>query len=393
MASPVFSRLSPLDRSFARALAMATLRRLGSIDQALQARLKKAPPDIVVHILRLGVAQLLYLDTPDFAAVDTSVRLTEQRIPSFKTLVNGVLRTLSRERPAEPPPQVDVPAWLFSRWRAAYGDDADAIASALRVEPPTDLTLREPGASEPLVAALEGETLPTGSVRVRRGGTITEWPGFDEGSWWVQDAAAAMPVRLLGVEPGQTALDLCAAPGGKTLQLAAAGARVTAVDRSEGRLKRLRANLERAKLETEVVRAVAEAWADDRRFDAVLLDAPCSSTGTFRRNPDVLWGTRPGDIAKLAGVQSRLLDASAERTAPGGRLVYCVCSLEPEEGEAQVQAFLQRRPDFELEPVQPGEAGTPPEAARNGALRLLPSFWADRGGMDGFYAARMRRSA
>jgi 16S rRNA (cytosine967-C5)-methyltransferase len=200
-----------------------------------------------------------------------------------------------------------------------------------------------------------------------------------------------MPARLLRLSEGETALDVCAAPGGKTLQLTAAGAQVTALDRSEPRLRRLRANLERTGQSAEVITAEADAWDDPRQFDAVLLDAPCTSTGTFRRNPEVLWGTRPPEIAKLAGVQTRLLDAAAERVRPGGRLVYCVCSLEPEEGEGQVAAFLSRLPDFRLSPVTPGEAGSPPEAVRDGALRLLPSMWPERGGMDGFYAARLER--
>lgn len=392
MATAAFARLSGLDRSFARALAMATLRRLGTIDRALQARVRKPPPDVIVNVLRLGAAQLLLMDVPDHAAVDTSVRLAEQKAKPFKGLVNAVLRGLARERPAEPPPDVDVPAWLLSRWRAAYGEEASAIAAALRSEPPTDLSLRDAADAPALAEALEAEILPTSALRVRRGGSVTEWPGFAEGRWWVQDAAAALPVRLLAPRAGETALDLCAAPGGKTLQLAAAGAHVVAVDRSDARLNRLRENLARTGLAAEAVAAAAEDWDDPRRFDAVLLDAPCTSTGTFRRNPEVLWGTRPGEIAKLAAVQSRLLDAAAVRVGEGGRLVYCVCSLEPEEGEGQVAAFLTRRPDFRLDPVAPGEAGSPAEAARSGALRLLPSIWAECGGIDGFYAARLVRS-
>jgi 16S rRNA (cytosine967-C5)-methyltransferase len=395
LSGPAFGRLSPLDRGFARALVMATLRRLGSLDALLQPKLRKAPPDAVIHILRLGAAELLLLDTPDHAAVDSAVRLVEQRVRPFKALVNGVLRGLARDRAApgwsEPPPERDVPPWLFSRWRAAYGEEAVAIAAALRSEPPTDLTLREPSEAADLAEALEAEVLPSGSLRTRRGGSVAEWPGFGEGRWWVQDAAAALPARLLAVRPGETVLDLCAAPGGKTLQLAAAGGAVTALDRSEPRLRRLRENLTRTGLGAEVVAAPAETWADPRRFKAVLLDAPCSSTGTFRRNPDVLWAISPTDVSKLAGVQSRLLDAAADRTQPGGRLIYCVCSLEPEEGEGQVAAFLSRRPDFRLQPVEVGEAGSPKEAARDGALRLLPSMWAERGGMDGFYAARLVR--
>jgi 16S rRNA (cytosine967-C5)-methyltransferase len=226
---------------------------------------------------------------------------------------------------------------------------------------------------------------------VRRKGDVAEWPGFFEGRWWVQDAAAAIPARLLNVGPGQTALDLCAAPGGKALQLAATGARVTALDRSPARLRLLSQTLERTGLSAEVVASQAERWSDARVFDAVLLDAPCSATGTFRRHPDVLWGTKPGDIAKLAGVQARLLDAAAARVAPGGRLVYCVCSLEPEEGEGQAEGFGLRHPEFRLEPIAPGEGGAPAASVdANGRLRVLPHHL--EGGLDGFFAARWVRA-
>ena len=208
-------------------------------------------------------------------------------------------------------------------------------------EPATDLSLRDP--ADALVEPLKAEPLEGGSLRVAHGGDITAWAGYVEGQWWVQDAAAAIPARLLAVRPGETAIDLCAAPGGKTLQLAAAGAAVTALDRSASRLRRVTQSLERIDLKAEVVCAESESWPDERLFDAVLLDAPCSATGTFRRHPDVLWGTKPGDIAKLSAVQSRMLDAAAGRVKPGGRMVYCVCSLEREEGEDQVAAFLKRR--------------------------------------------------
>jgi 16S rRNA (cytosine967-C5)-methyltransferase len=237
---------------------------------------------------------------------------------------------------------------------------------------------------------LTASPLPGGSLRVAGRGDVTAWPGFTEGLWWVQDAAAAIPARLLRIAPGETALDLCAAPGGKTLQLAAAGARVTAVDRSAPRLRRLTQSLERTGLEAELVTCPAERWDDPRRFDAVLLDAPCTATGTFRRHPDVLWGGKPGDIAKLASVQARLLDAAAGRVRPGGRLVYCVCSLEPEEGEAQAAGFAARHPEFEPWPIEPGEGGAPEGAVTPaGLLRVLPHQMS--GGCDGFFAARWRR--
>jgi 16S rRNA (cytosine967-C5)-methyltransferase len=238
---------------------------------------------------------------------------------------------------------------------------------------------------------LGATALPGGSLRLAGRGRVDEWLGFAEGRWWVQDAAAAIPARLLAVQSGEAALDLCAAPGGKALQLAAAGGAVVALDRSAARLARLTDSLARTGLTAEVVGAEAERWDDPRQFDAVLLDAPCTSSGTFRRNPDVLWTLRPPDIARMAGLQSRLLDAAVRRVKPGGRLVYCVCSLEPEEGESQTRAFLKRRPDFSTLPAAPGEGGAPAESlTREGWLRLLPHQ--PEGGMDGFFVARFRRA-
>jgi 16S rRNA (cytosine967-C5)-methyltransferase len=393
LAHPTITRLAPRDRAFARALVMATLRHLGAIDTALQARLKKPPTERTVNILRLGAAQLLVLKAPPHAAVSTSVELAaaDGRSRSFKGLVNAVLRGLQREPPPLDRPELLAPTWLHARWQAAFGvEDARAIAAIIAEEPATDLSLRDPADASALAAELEGAVLAGGSVRTARRGELTAWPGFAEGRWWVQDAAAAIPARLLGVQSGQSVLDLCAAPGGKTLQLAAAGAQVTAVDRAAPRLERLRQNLTRVDLSAEVVCADAAEWKDARRFDAVLLDAPCSATGAFRRHPDVLWAARPADIVSLAAVQSRLLDAAAERVGEGGRLVYCVCSLEPEEGEAQVESFLRRRPGFAIEPMAAGEGGAPPASLRpDGTLRLLPHHRMD--GQDGFYVARLRR--
>jgi 16S rRNA (cytosine967-C5)-methyltransferase len=383
--------LAPQDRAFARALVMATLRRLGPIDRALAARLQREPPEPVRMILRLGAAQRFFLDTPAYAAVDSSVALAEAKRPTrpFKGLVNAVLRRL--ETPTEDPEAL-APPWLFARWRAAYGEaDARAIAATIADEPATDLTPRDPADAPALAAALEAAVLPGGSLRRAARGRIEDWPGFAEGRWWVQDAAAAVPARLLAVRPGETALDLCAAPGGKALQLATTGAAVTAVDRSAARLKRLTEALARTALSAEIVIADAEAWKDSRTFDAVLLDAPCTSSGTFRRNPDVLWTLRPPDIAKLAEVQARLLEAAAPRVRPGGRLVYCVCSLEPEEGEAQARAFLQRHRDFAVDAIAPGEGGAPAASlTADGWLRVLPHHL--EGGMDGFFIARLRRA-
>ncbi len=381
-------RLSDQDRAFARAVVMATLRHLGPIDRALDARLKKEPPKPSRDLLRLGLGQAFYLDTPAFAAVDTTVSLAPKPL---RGLINAVLRGVLRDGPLGDDPEALAPPWLFARWRAAYGEDAArGIATQIAEEPATDLTLRD-AADETLVSELEGELLPGGTLRTARRGDVAAWEGYGEGRWWVQDAAAAVPARLLEVQLGHAALDLCAAPGGKTFQLASAGARVTAVDRSPERLRRVTTGLARMGLSAEVVAADAATWTDPRVFDAVLLDAPCSATGTLRRHPDALWNVRPGDIASLALAQVRLLTGAASRVSPGGRLVYSVCSLEPEEGEAQIRGFLAARPEFALDPMTPGEGGAPPASlSPEGWLRILPHQMA--GGVDGFFIARMRRA-
>ncbi len=388
-----FAGLPARDKGHARALVMATLRGLGPIDKALAGKLAKPPPEMVVNLLRIGAAELYFMEAPDFAVVNTGVALAAGRPQTrpFKGLVNAVLRALARDgKPAEDIEAL-APDWLLQRWKAAWGEAAALrIAALIAREPATDLSFRDPGAAPALAEALGARPLAGGSWRTGRGGMPTEWPGFAQGAFWVQDAAAAIPARLLHAAPGQTALDLCAAPGGKTLQLAAAGARVTALDRSASRLGRVRENLDRMGLTAEVLAADAGAWADPRRFDAVLLDAPCTATGTFRRHPDVLWASRPGDVAKLAQSQARLLDAAAGRVNPGGRLVYCVCSLEPEEGEGQIEGFLGRHPDFALDPIAPGEGGAPEASVTaSGVLRLLPFHI--EGGCDGFFAARFAR--
>jgi 16S rRNA (cytosine967-C5)-methyltransferase len=394
LSHPALAALDGRDRAFARALVMATLRHLGPIDAALQARVKKAPPDKVVQILRLGVAQAFALKTPAHAAVGTSVDLVAQDkgLQMFKGLVNAVLRGLVREPPRLDDPELLAPSWLFARWRAAFGaGEALKVAAMIAEEPATDLSLKDPAQAESLAAELEATVLPGGSLRTERRGDIATWPGFAEGVWWVQDAAAAMPARLLAVQAGEAVLDMCAAPGGKTLQLAAAGAQVVAVDRAPARLKRVAENLARLNLTAETMAADAATWPEKRTFDAVLLDAPCSATGTFRRHPDVLWAAKPSDVASLAAVQSKLLDAAARRLKSGGRLVYCVCSLEPEEGEGQVAAFLGRTPGMALDPIAAGEGGAPAPSVRpDGTLRILPHHV--EGGLDGFYVARFRKA-
>jgi 16S rRNA (cytosine967-C5)-methyltransferase len=376
------------DRAAAHRLAAAVLRRQGSLDAVLEPWLRKAPPDPVRHVLRIGAAQLLLLDTPPHAAVATAVALARDRgLAPFTGMVNAVLRRVSEAGRAAleelDTPRLDTPGWLWSAW----GADARAMAEAHRQEAPLDLTLR-PGASAPD----GGERLPTGSVRFPAGTRVTELPGFAEGAFWVQDVAASLPAMLLAAQPGERVADLCAAPGGKTAQLAAAGAKVVAIEREPTRLARLNENLARLRLAAKTIEADAATWRPCAPMDAVLLDAPCSATGTIRRHPDVLRLKRPRDITALGEQQDRLLDAAAAMLRPGGRLVYAVCSLQPEEGWPRIQAALGRLP-LRHDPFTPEELAALPEARTpEGNLRTLPAFWSERGGMDGFFAARLVRA-
>jgi 16S rRNA (cytosine967-C5)-methyltransferase len=373
------------DRAAAHRLAAAVLRRLGTLDAVLEPFLRKAPPDPVRHVLRVGAAGLLLLETPSHAAVATAVALARtQRLAPFAGMVNAVLRRVAAAGPAAladlDGPRLDTPAWLWTSW----GDAARAIALAHQQEAPLDVTLR-PGAAPPP----GGETLPTGSVRFPAGTRVSEIGGFESGECWVQDAAAALPARLLAARPGERIADFCAAPGGKTAQLAATGAQVAAVERDPVRLARLRDNLRRWRLEAETVQADATSWQPNAPLDAVLLDAPCSATGTIRRHPEVPHTRRPRDVLALTEIQDRLLMAAVSVLRPGGRLVYSVCSLQPEEGAARIEAALGRgglRHDrfTREELVALPEALTP-----DGFLRTLPCMWGERGGMDGFFAARL----
>jgi 16S rRNA (cytosine967-C5)-methyltransferase len=394
--------LDPADAGLARAIATTAFRRLGTIRQVVDARLERGSPrksGPFEPIMVAAAAQLLFLDVPDHAAVDLAIRLLHEdpRSARYAALGNAVLRRLAREREAilaGLDPLADTPDWLHESWTKGYGaKTAAAIAAAHAEEPPLDLTVKSDPAA--WAARLDGIVLPSGSVRLRGREAITALPGFAEGEWWVQDAAAALPALLLAPKPGERVADLCAAPGGKTAQLAEAGAMVTAVDRSGPRLRRLRANLERLGLTAEIVTADAATY-EAEPFDAVLLDAPCSATGTIRRHPDVAWTKRPEDVTKLAALQARLLDRAAALTRPGGRLVYCTCSLEREEGEAQIEAFLARTPGFARSPIAPAEIGGAAEVLTpSGELRTLPHQLAGAtprlSGWAGFYACRLIR--
>lgn len=395
--------LDDRDRQLARAILTASLKHLGTLRRALDRRLKTsladAPPDLAA-ILTVGAAQILFMAIPAHAAVDSAVELTraDRRIAGLSGLANAVLRRIADDRGAilaAYDPGDDLPDWLMARWRAAYGaEKAAGIAAALALEPTLDVTAL--GDAESWAEKLGGRLLPTGSIRLLSYAAVQTLPGYEEGVWFVQDAAAALPASLLAAKPGERILDLCAAPGGKTAQLAATGASVTAIDRSPARLERVRENLARLRLSAEIIAADATVWKGEPA-DAVLLDAPCASTGTIRRHPDVAWTKSEADIASLADLQARLLDRAADLVKPGGRLVYSTCSLEPEEGEAQIAALLRRRPDLARDPVRPDEAPGLVEAIdSDGALRVTPDLWpaeeARLAGLDGFYAARLRRA-
>lgn len=399
--------LDERDRGLVRALVGTTLRRLGSIDKALKTRLDRPLPDKAARartILRLMTAQILFMDVPDHAAVSLGVALAraDARLAPWVGLVNAVGRGIAANaemlRGLGEDPSLDLPLWLMRRWTDIYGaDTVRRCAALIRTEPPLDLTPRGDGAA--LAERLGGRLLATGTVRLAAAGLVERLPGYDTGDWWVQDAAAALPARLLGDVAGLRVADLCAAPGGKTAQLALAGAKVTAVDQSAPRLKRLSANLARLHLAAEVVAADLARWQPPEPFDAILLDAPCSATGTLRRHPDAGRLKRASDVTALAALQTQLLARAAGWLKPGGRLVYATCSLEPEEGEVRIAEFLAAHPQFRRVPVTAAEIGGLSEAITPaGDLRTLPCHLRlpegpAFSGLDGFFAARLERAA
>jgi 16S rRNA (cytosine967-C5)-methyltransferase len=369
------------DRAAAHRLAASVLRRAGSLDAVLEPHLRRAPPDPVRQVLRLGAAQLLLLDTPAHAAVATSVALARAKgLAPFTGLVNAVLRRVSETGAAElaelDAPRLDTPPWLWTSW----GADARTIATGHGTEAPLDLTVQ--GEAPP-----GGTVLPTGSVRYPAGTRVTELAGYDSGAFWVQDAAAALPARLLAARPGERVADLCAAPGGKAAQLAASGAEVFAIERDRHRIVRLRENLERLHLNATIIEADATAWQPPTLLDAVLLDAPCSATGTIRRHPDIPHLKRQADVKHSAEQQRALIAAAAAMLRPGGRLVYAVCSLQPEEGPGAAGALQQAGLQFSAFTRE--ELAAIPEArTHSGSLRTHPGLWPDLGGLDGFFAMR-----
>jgi len=400
------TRLTGLDArdvALARSIATVALRRLGVIRRALAVLLDKGLPRQAVRLewpLIAASAQILFLDAADHAAVDLAVRAVrlEPKSAGFAGLVNAVLRNLSRRRDEflalAASGEYDAPPWLAQRWRKTYGEvAAKEIVAMQMLEPPLDLTVKSDPAD--WARRLDGVVLPTGSVRLSSRLPISELDGYLDGEWWVQDAGAALPARLLRARPDERILDMCAAPGGKTAQLALAGANVTALDRSAERLKLLAANLGRLRLRADIAVADATSFSAPP-FDAILIDAPCSATGTIRRHPDVAWTKKPGDIEALALLQTKMLDRAAGLTRPSGRIVYCTCSLEPEEGEAQIAAFLRRNPDFKRDPIDPAGEGIPQDFVNtDGDLRTTPQMLPNPdprlAGIDGFFAARVVR--
>ena len=389
------------DRAFARLLVATVLRRLGQIDALIAHCLNTPLPPraAMVHdMLRLGIAQLLFLRTPPHAAVATTVDLADIRgFISHKGLVNAVLRRLSQEGPGlvaeQDAPRLDTPDWLWRSWSQSYAETgARAIAQAHLKEAPLDITVR--GDVEKWRGQLDAVLLPTGTLRRTGGGAIMSLPGYGEGAWWVQDAAAAIPATLFGKIAGERVIDLCAAPGGKTAQLAAAGAYVTAIDRSPRRLDRLKHNLARLGLPVESLVADAAVWRPPEPARFVLLDAPCTATGAIRRHPDVPHLKSPDDVARLSAVQERLLGAAIDMLAPGGTLVYCTCSLEAQEGSLQVQRLFARGAPVKRWPITAADVGGLSDCVTaEGDLRTLPCHLSQYDGIDGFYAARLVRVA
>ena len=377
--------LAPADRARAGRLARATLRRVDPCDRVLAPRLRKTPPPAVQALLRLALTELS-LGAAPHGVVNEAVALAraDRKTTHLAGLVNAVLRGLPEGDPLAGQPVQKLPRWLRQPLVHAWGREAVAGIEAVQAgEPPVDLTPRAGAADLPV-----GEALPTGSLRLREAGQLSALPGYAAGQWWVQDAAAALAARLLAPRPGERVLDACAAPGGKTLQLADAGADVTALDISAARMARLAENLARTGLPARMVVADALDWQPETPFDAILLDAPCSATGTIRRHPDLPYAKDGSELAGLVALQAQLIDRCLGWLKPGGRLVFCTCSILPEEGEGQLDAALARHPGLRVQRVD--LAGVDPDWwTAAGGLRLRPDFWADRGGLDGFFLVRL----
>jgi 16S rRNA (cytosine967-C5)-methyltransferase len=388
-------RLAPDDRARAQRLATAALRGRDRADRMLKPYLKKTPPEHVMNALRLGVIELCSGEAAH-GVVNSYVEIVarNKRTQAMKGLTNAVLRKIAGEGPegwhkrAVPL----TPGWLRQPLVAAWGREAVAAMEVAHFAgAPLDLSVKRDAVA--IAGAVKGTVLPTGTVRVVDAGQVSSLPGYETGDWWVQDAAAALPVKALGDLTALRVLDLCAAPGGKTMQLAAGGAKVTAVDVSEKRMARVSENLARVGLDAKIV--VNDAFAfDEGGFDAVLLDAPCSATGTIRRHPDLVYAKDGAEFGALIDQQERLIDHALSLLKPGGRLVFCTCSLLPDEGEVQAEEALARHPGLATDPAAFDLPGIDPDwITLEGGLRLRPDYWADLGGMDGFYVAVLTKPA
>lgn len=402
-ASREFTALSPRDRAFVRMLVTTALRRKGQVDDLILCAMDgrgPATPPMLQNVLRIGVTQIAFMDVPDYAAVDTGVDLAAHAgLSRQKGLVNAVLRRVLAEGRdwflKQDEALLNIPPWLYAVWDNDYGGRVAAeIAQASLAEATLDISVKDENSRDHWAQTLQATILPTGTLRRQGGGLIQELPGFADGMWWVQDAASALPVQLMGDVKGRTVVDLCAAPGGKTMQLAARGAHVTAYDRSVQRLKTLDENLKRVRLDHMVTAQATDAtvWRAAQPVDYILLDAPCTATGTVRRHPDVLHLKSPQDMVRLADTQWRLLDNACNMLAPGGLLVYCTCSLQKDESEGQIARLLAERKDMQRLPVRPEELGNIKGiVTTEGDVRVLPFHLAAYGGMDGFFVARLRK--
>lgn len=382
--------LAANDRAFAMAIASEALRRLPDLDALIDGATKTVlPPDAKARTaLRIALVQALAMDTPAHAAISTVLPLVDG---GPRKLVHGVFGTVTRGG-ATLPAHPTLPADTAARWTAMWGQaEVDAASAMIGTPPPVDLSLRDASATARWTQTLGGSSLMPGHVRVPRGTRVEDLAGYDEGAWWVQDIAASLPARLFGVGAGRTAIDLCAAPGGKTMQLAAAGFAVTSLDASKSRLARLRDNLLRTKLNAELITGDVMGWTPAAPADVVLLDAPCSASGIYRRHPEVLYRARPRIVAELAAAQRAMLARAADWVKPGGTLVYATCSLEGAEGEDVVGEFAATRRDFVVAPPTPEELAPGVTVDAEGHVRLLPSMLKDRGGADGFFIARYVR--
>jgi len=396
-------KLNARDRGFIRHLVTNSLRRLGQLDAMINHCTSKkltSKQKKVRNILRLGIVQLLYMEVPAHAAVNCAVKMTDKcktrTERHMKGMVNAILRRIEREREKFSDnfsPELNLPKWLKENWQQQYGRaEVAKICESLLMEPPLDISLKPELDAQSWAQKLDGIILPTGSIRCEAGGSIQERPGYEEGQWWVQDMAAALPAKFLGAGAGDRILDLCAAPGGKAAQSAAKGGLVTAVDLSERRLRRLEENKTRLNLDIDVVTSDILDYKPEESFRYILLDAPCSSTGTLRRHPELTRLRGPRDVADLALLQAKLLDAASDLLPIGGCLIYCVCSMQYEEGLGQIEALLKRNRKIRRKPIEETEVfGLIQCLTDKGDVQTLPHHYA--GGMDGFYIARLTKTA